>query len=504
MKTEHKAVSQNDLIVKTEAGLLEGFKEDEIFKFYGILYGAPPIGKLRWRVMQTLEPWEGTRKAHTFGSMPYQMMHSHPPEIERNLIESEDCLYLNVWTHSTSKDEKMPVMVWIHGGGFMNGSGNLITYDGTELAKRGVVLVTFNYRVGPLGNLAHPGLEAESKDGVSGNYGFLDQIALLEWIQKNISNFGGDPDNVTIFGVSAGAMSVALLCTSPKAEGLFHKAICQSGGLLGPPREIPYEEALQYGLEMQKALGASSIEEMRDIPAEKLMEFARNLASMDEQPKILRFAPALDNVNIRAQDKTLLERAKVPLIVGSNRDEATFFTVRMPPLTMGDYQKFVQSKFGGKAAQVLASFPAHSNEEAKKRFIYLHTCYYWTIPVYELARTLSELSGDVYVYRFNRLAPKNQESGIGVSHGEETPYVFGNISEESYTEVDKKVSKAMMKYWVEFAKTGNPNIEGLPEWPKYTLECNKYLEFDDEISIKDYASDGSLNTLITLLGLRIP
>jgi para-nitrobenzyl esterase len=499
MQIKHKAISEKDLIVKTEAGLLEGFKEDEIIKFYGIPYGAPPIGKLRWRAMQTLKPWEGIRKAHRFGPMSYQIMHSHPPETERYSKESEDCLYLNVWTRSISKGEKMPVMVWIHGGGFMNGSGNLTTCDGTELAARGVVLVTFNYRVGPLGNLAHPGLEAESKDGVGGNYGFLDQIALLDWIQKNISNFGGDPDNVTIFGVSAGAMSVALLCASPKAEGLFHKAICQSGGLLSPPREIPYKEALQYGLEMQKALGASSIEEMRDIPAKKLMEFARNLASTDEQPKILRFAPALDDVNIRAQDKTLLERAKVPLIVGSNRDEATFFTVRMPPVTIGDYQKFVQSKFGDKAAQVLAYFPVHSNEEAKKRFIYLHTCYYWTIPVYELARTLSKLGGNVYVYRFNRLAPKNQESGIGVSHGEETPYVFGHLGEEGYTEVDKKVSKAMMKYWVEFAKTGNPNIDGLPEWPKYTPERNKYLEFDNEISVKDYASDGSLNALVTFL-----
>jgi para-nitrobenzyl esterase len=390
-------------------------------------------------------------------------------------------------------------MVWIHGGGFMNGSGASILYDGTKLAQKGVVLVTFNYRLGPLGNLVHPELETESENGLSGNYGLLDQIAVLEWLQQNVSSFGGNPDNVTIFGQSAGAMSVALLCTAPRAEGLFHKAICQSGGLLMHPREIPYEESLKYGLEMQRALGATSIEEMRSIPAERLIEAARNLVSMDEQPKILRFAPALDDVNIRAQDKSLHERAKIPLIVGSNKDEATFFTVRIPPITMGDYQQFVRRSFGDKAPQVLASFPAHSDEEAKKRFIYLHTCYYWAMPVYELARALSKLAGNVYVYRFSRLAPRNRESGIGVSHGEEIPYVFGHMDEEGYTEVDKSLSAAMMEYWVQFSKKGNPNIDGLPGWPKYTVESNEYLALDNKITCEDYADDKLLNTLLSVL-----
>jgi para-nitrobenzyl esterase len=497
---EHKPVIRREIIVKTRAGFLEGSSEGGVYKFYGIPFAAPPVGDLRWKAPRKVKLWKGIKKARRFGPMACQVTHSYSPEIERGIPESEDCLYLNVWTPSISAEEKMPVMVWIHGGGFINGAGSLTTFDGTELARKGVVLITFNYRLGPLGNIVHPDLETESANGSSGNYGVLDQIFAPEWIQKNIRGFGGNPDNVTIFGVSAGAMSVALLCSSPKTRGLIHRAICQSGGLLVPPREIPYEKALQYSLEIQMASGASGIEEMRKIPAEKLMKLARDLAARDEQPRVLRFAPILDEVNIISQDNTLHERAKIPLIIGSNKDEATFFTTRMPPVTVDFYQKFVQSKFGDKQSPVLASFPAQSDEEAANRFIYLHTSYYWTIPVYKMAKALSESGGDVYVYRFDRLSPKNQKSGIGVSHGEETPYVFGHVNEQGYAEGDKRISEAMMKYWVQFCKTGKPNIEDLPRWPRYTSESNKYLEFGDVISLRNYADDESFRALLNLLG----
>jgi para-nitrobenzyl esterase len=364
------------------------------------------------------------------------------------------------------------------------------------LAKRGVVTVTFNYRLGPLGNLAHPDLEKESENGMSGNYGFLDQIAALKWIRSNITNFGGNPNNITIMGQSAGAMSVALLCSSPRAKGLFHKAICQSGGFLVPPREIPYKESLEDGLELQKALGVNCIEEMRQIPPKRLLEAAKGLVAGDEQPKKLRFSPALDNIIIKNQNDTLLEKAKIPLIVGSNKDEATFFTAMTPPVTVNYYKSYIRRSFGEKAARVLTDFPADSNEEAKKQFIYLLTYNLFTAPVFEIAKALSELGGDVYVYRFNRLAPKNRESGIGVSHGEEVPYLFGHVTAQGYGDADKKLSEAMMDYWIQFCRTGDPNSKELPEWPKYSSTVNGYLELNDEIKARDYTKDKSFTALL--------
>ena len=496
MNMEYKDNENQRPIVRIKEGLLEGFQENGVFIFYGIPYAAPPVGKLRWHSPQPVEPWEDARDATKFGNIAYQISRKdNIQEEDKFLIEDEDCLYLNIWTPSISADEKMPVMVWIHGGGFLNGSGSFGLYNGAELSKRGVVVITFNYRLGPIGFISHKELESEDKTMSSGNYGTLDQIAVLEWIQENISNFGGDRNNVTIFGESAGAMSVGLLSTSTRALGLFHKVICESGGMLMFPREIPYEEALRDGLEFQKALGASGIEEMRRIPAEKLIEIARKFASQDEQPKKLRFAPTLDDIIIKDQDKTLRERARIPLIVGSNKDEATFFKPMMPPITMGNYESFVRRTFGNKAPRVLESFPASSNKEAESSFIYLHTCNLFTVPVYELARALSNLGGEVYVYRFNRSSPKNTASGIGASHGEDIPYVFGNVNGEGYAEADRKISEAMMKYWIQFCKTGNPNAEGLPDWPEFSSRSNRYLAFDDDISTRTYTDDVWFNIL---------
>jgi para-nitrobenzyl esterase len=390
-------------------------------------------------------------------------------------------------------------MVWIHGGGFMNGSGSLTWYDGTKLAQEGIVLVTINYRLGPLGNLVHPELEAESKSGLSGNYGVLDQIAALGWLQENLSSFGGNPQNVTIFGQSVGAMSVALLCTSPRAKGLFHKAICQSGGMLMVPREIPYEEAHQQGLEMQKALRVNNIKEMRRIPAEKLISLAKVLIAKDEMPKRLRFAPIIDDIIIRDQERTLRERAGVPLIIGSNKDEATFFKPRTQPINIDYYETVVKNYFGDKSSSILDAFHAGSDEEAEKHFLNLHTHNLFTIPIYDVAKKLGTLGGTVYIYRFNRLAVKNQTSGLGVSHGEEIPYVFGHTNTEGYTLEDQKISEAIMKYWIQFAKMGNPNRQGLPEWPRFTLESNNYLSMDNEVVVKNYLDDVSIQTVLKIL-----
>lgn len=489
MPIEYKDDDKQKPMVRVKGGLLEGFREGGVFKFHGVPYAMAPVGEWRWRPPQPLKPWEGIKKADRFGPIAYQIRSPEPSDNERMQVQSEDCLYLNIWTGSISVAEKMPVMVWIHGGGWMVGSGSKAEYDGTAFAQKGVVLVNFNYRLGPLGNMVNPGLEAEPEGGLSGNYGIRDQIAALQWVQNNIASFGGDRDNVTIFGESSGAMSVALLCSSPKARGLFNKAICQSGGLLAPPREIPYQEALHDGLEFQKALGAAGIEEMRRTTPPKLMEVARDLVAKDEQPKKLRFAPALDDAVVKDQDKTLKEKANIPMIIGSNKDEANFFRPMMPPITMSNYKSFVVKSFGDKAPQVMASFPSGSEGEASRNTIYLHTCNLWTVPVYRLARALSKLGGRVYVYRFNRSTPKNTGSGIGASHEEEIPYVFGKVNGEGYEEVDRKISEIMMKYWVQFAKTGNPNMAGIPHWPKFSVRLNKYLAFDDDTSTRNITDD---------------
>ena len=479
-------------VVGIASGLVGGFGENGVFKFYGVPYAQAPVGELRWRAPQPVKPWKGIKEAQ-FSPIACQLRPPGPSDSERSLVQSEDCLYLNIWTRSL--EEKMPIMVWVHGGGFMVGSGSKGEYDGTALARQGVVLVTFNYRLGPLGNLALPGLVSESKYGLSGNYGIQDQIFALRWVYDNISNFGGDRDNVTIFGQSAGAMSVALLCSSPQAQGLFKNAICQSGGLLCPPREIPYEEALRDGQEFQNVLGVTSIDEMRRVLVEKLVKVARYLTGKDEQPKKLRFAPALDDVIIKDQDKTLQEKARIPLIIGSNRDEANFFTPMMPPVTMESYKSFVLRNFGDKAPIVLASFPVNSDQEALRNLSYLYTCNLFTVPVYRLATMLSDLGGDVFVYRFNGSSPKNSATGLGASHGEEIPYVFGNVNGSSYDGTDRDISTTMMKYWVQFCKTGSPNMEGLTCWPRFSSGINNYLAFENDVSTRCFTDEAWFNLL---------
>jgi len=490
MSIEYKDNEQQKPVVGIKDGLLQGFQEDGIYKFYGIPYAAPPVGKLRWRPPQPVEPWKDVRDATKFGPIAYQISRKEDIlEGNKDLIEDEDCLYLNIWTSSISAEENMPVMVWIHGGGFLNGSGSFIEYRGAELSKRGVVVVTFNYRLGPLGFISHKELESEDKTMLSGNYGTLDQIAVLEWIQRNISYFGGDRDNVTIFGESAGAMSVGLLSSSPRALGLFHKGICQSGGMLMFPREIPYDKALWDTLELQKGLGASNIEEMRLIPAPELIKVGIEISAKDEMPRQPRYAPVLDNIVIKSQDETLRERAKFPLIIGNNKHEATWFMQFLPAITIGNYQEILHRNFGQIAMQMLASFTINSDKEARDAFMFVYTYNLFTIHVHDIARRLTALGGDVYVYRLDRVAPKNQQNGLYAAHGEDIPYVFGHANEEGYTKTDEKVSDEIMKYWVQFSKTGNPSVEGLPEWPKYTTESNDYLVLDEKISVKKYTDD---------------
>jgi len=270
--------------VKVDQGLLEGRVEDGLTVYRGVPFAAPPVGDLRWRAPQPAASWQGMRPADKFA--PQCVQGGFGPPDANGPKTSEDCLYLNVWTPANSPSARVPVLVWIYGGGFNAGGTSVPTYSGEVLARKGVVLVTIAYRVGPLGFLAHPGLSAESPHHVSGNYGLLDMIAALEWIRKNIGAFGGDPNKVTIFGESAGGIAVSMLCASPLANGLFDGAISESGGSFGPPRPAgapgenmrPLAIAEKNGLEFAMNAGASSIADLRKLPAEKLLGAARGLA----------------------------------------------------------------------------------------------------------------------------------------------------------------------------------------------------------------------------------
>ncbi|MBN1189825.1 MAG: carboxylesterase family protein [Dehalococcoidales bacterium] len=493
MPANSRQNNQRSTIVKTQQGQVEGFQKDGLFKFYGIPFAQPPVGELRWRAPRPAKPWKDVKKAVAFSPIAYQISRIEASnDADKDLIQSEDCLYVNIWTPSIDAGAKMPVMAWIHGGGYLNGSGSLYEYDGSELAKRGVVVVGLNYRLGPLGFLAHDESASENERDACGNYGIMDQIAALEWVKSNISNFGGNPENVTIFGESAGAMSVGLLSGSPRAAGLFHRAICESGGMLYFPREITRKQALAYTREFQKACRAQNFNDMRSLMPEEIIKIARQVSANDEMPRVARFTPIIDNNIIKDQDTTLSERAKIPLIIGSNRHEATWFMQMMPPITRSNYREILQRNFGEKAMQMLKSFSINSDAEAKKAFIAIYTCNLFTLHVHELAAELSRLNGEVYVYRFDRVAPKNQKNGFGVGHGEEIAYVLGHVDVEGYMETDKMVSEITMKYWTQFARTGNPNPVGLPKWPKYIQGKNEFLIIGDEVSVGNYHEDNPL------------
>src|SRR4030095_9660201 len=337
------ALSANDT-VRVEGGLISGSVVDGVRSYKGIPFAAPPVGELRWKAPQPVAAWEGVRECNDFGpdcpQAPYpqsSLYYSQPRK------QSEDCLYLNVWT-AAKPGEKRPVMVWIHGGALTRGSGATRTYDGTNFAKQGVVLVTINYRLGPLGYLAHPELTSESAQHSSGNYGVLDQIAALKWVQRNIAAFGGDAKNVTIFGESAGSWSVNALVATPLAKGLFHRAIGESGGTFN--RMTPLADAEKTGAAFFKAAGADSLKAMRAVPAEKIIA----LFNDDPEGRKFRTQPNVDHWVLPNEIRNIFaggQQNDVPVIVGSNANEMTTLTApAMVPKTMEDYRKRVEAQYG--------------------------------------------------------------------------------------------------------------------------------------------------------------
>ncbi len=446
-------------IIDTEAGKVEGTQENGFMSFKGIPFAAPPVGDLRWKDPQPVEPWQGILKADTFACGCSQAQNLRP--------QGEDCLYLNIWTPARTASEKLPVMVWIHGGGFTAGAPLESTYFGEKLTQKGVIYVSVAYRLGQLGFLAHPELSAESPNKVSGNYGILDQIAALKWVQNNISAFGGDPDKITIFGESAGAAAVSILCASPLAKGQFIGAISQSGGYLRPVDEnSTLKGAENTGIEFMKQMGANSIEELRKMDPQDF--FKNRSAGMGG------FGPNADGYVITGDLYKLYESGKyndVNVIVGTNSDEGGFFA---RPTETEDYKKGIEERFGDFAERILESYPGETEEQTytSSADISRETMFGW--PSWAWARLQSRTGNSkVFMYYFDQKQPENPRMPIklrGAPHAAEIKYVLENIDPSRYGEEDLKLSDIMGTYWTNFAKYGDPNGDNLPVWPEFTEE----------------------------------
>jgi para-nitrobenzyl esterase len=472
-------VAAGDEAVKVDGGLIAGSSSNGVRVFKGIPYAAPPTGALRWKAPEPVVAWSGTRSAAEYGAQCLQTPYAQDsPYFSPPRPQSEDCLFLNVWT-AASSGARQPVMVWLHGGGLTRGTGATATYDGTTLAKKGAVVVTINYRLGPLGYFSHPELTAESPNHASGNYGALDQIAALKWVQRNIAAFGGDPGRVTIFGESAGSTSVNVLTASPLARGLFHRAIGESGARFS--RLTPLAEAEKAGSAFAAAVGAESLSKLRALPGEKLLATqnfqAQNAVDGWVLPQEVRAIYAAKKQNV------------VPTLVGSNADEMT--TLAPPqsvPKTLEEYRKRVTTLYGELAADHDALFPASSDAEVRNAWLASQRDAGMTYQMRTWARAVTTGGARAYLYWFSHVSPHPQAATLGAYHASEIAYVFGNLLRPNwnYTAIDRQLADAMSSYWVNFASSGNPNGKGLTEWQPYNTNDEPYLELGDTVAAKNH------------------
>lgn len=441
----------------------------QIFK--GIPFAAPPTGEWRWKPPQPVSRWQGVRKADRFGSDCPQIR--APAAQWGNSRErpplDEDCLYLNIWTGARSVEERLPVMVWIYGGGYRLGSTAMPDFDGEALARRGVILVSIAYRVGALGFLAHPALSAESPQRVSGNYGLLDQIAALDWVRRNIASFGGDPDRITIFGQSAGSMSTSYLAASPLATGKFHRLIGQTGagfGLLAPE---PITKAEAKGLAFGRSLGAETAQALRALDAGKLVEAAGTQSGT--------FQPINDGWVVPGQQAVIYKAGRqndVAMLIGSNADEAG----EDPSMTLDRYRSDLIAQYGDDAEALLRLHPAENDAEARAAARRLGTIALGDFTMDRWARAQSASGrSPVYSYRFTHhppIPPAEYPGGPDAApplawHGAEIPYVFNNLDKRDWpwTKADRTLAHHLASYWINFARSGDPNGPDLPRWPTY-------------------------------------
>ena len=441
--------------ISTDAGLVSGTTDTTgaIRIFRGIPFAAPPVGPLRWKEPQPVKAWTGVRRCVAFGPNPIQ---------ENWDPCSEDCLYLNVWT---GKGSKKPVIVWIYGGGFTGGSGAGGWCDGEGMARKGVVFVTFNYRVGVLGFLAHPALSAESPNHSSGNYGILDQIAALQWVKRNIAAFGGDPANVTIAGESAGSCSVNTLIASPLARGLFRRAIAESGGFFKPGRNMTLREAEAEGAATMRGKNALTLEAMRALSTDSLLKGD------------YRRLPVVDGYLLPDHIDALFRKGainKVDLITGYN--EGDFFIEHQ--MNTAQFISFAQSNYGEKAGAFLSLYPPDS---ARSQLAFFRDLLFG----WEHYTWAKEEGARAYMYYFDRVPPG--EPQMGAFHSAEVCYALHTLNQQNrpWTPWDTTLSNLMSSYWVNFAFTGDPNGKGLPPWPLFSPRKTQVIRFGDTVETMD-------------------
>lgn len=460
--------------VRTASGVVAGktSADSKVRIFEGIPYAAPPVGELRWKPAQPAAPWSGTLQATHFGPRCMQG-HAFSDMVFRDNGPSENCLSLNVWAPADDAVAKLPVMVWIYGGGFVAGGTSEPRQDGERLAHKGVVVVSLNYRLGIFGFFAHPDLAKESDNHAAGNYGLLDQAAALEWVQKNIAAFGGDPANVTIFGESAGSFSVSALMASPLSKGLLHRAIGESGAFFSdtlPAKSL--EESEKADAEFSRSIGKPSIADLRALSADELLKLSTKKGARWFSPNVDCYFLPRSVASIYAAG----EQSHVPLLAGWNADEGSYQTIlgKETP-TPEHYREKIRARFGEKAEELLKLYPGSTEAEVKRSAQDLAGDQFTGFSTWKWLEMQSKTgAAPVYRYRFEDAPPSAASSGesAGAYHSAEIEFVFQALASKKlpWRPQDTKLSDEIATYWTNFAKTGNPNGNGLPEWPEYKKE----------------------------------
>jgi para-nitrobenzyl esterase len=482
----------NRPIVELDAGRAAGEwlgPARDVRVFRGLPFGATTAGAARWRPPAPPGPWAGVRDAAAFGPICPQ-----PKALIWPLKnpQDEDCLLLNVWAPTEPPPGGAPVLFWIHGGGFSTGAGSTIFFDGEDLARRGAIVVTVNYRLGPLGFLAHPALSAESKDGVSGNDGLRDLVAALEWVRDHAARLGGDPGRVTVFGESAGAAAIARLLVSPRAAGLFHRALLQSGHDRGRNRHLRrdadgFPAAESVGIDLAAALGihgtdAAALEAFRAVPARDLIDAAHPAQGLYGGGT--QYAPVVDGVLVPEAPSRLIAAGRfhrVPLVIGTNADEATIFLEQTGIRTVDDFDAFLERRFGPLAPEARRLYPAATDAAVPEALNRALTDLNFVAPARALARAVAAHDVPVHLYHFTRVSPAGRKNGRGAFHAAEVSYVFGRVGNTlAYDDADRALSRVMGDAWVRFAEMGSPAGADL-DWARYDAATDRHLEFGDTI-----------------------